>query len=79
MNLTARFTKKDLLSLTEISVLASNASANSYHPSGSNTDGPASWAFDDNEQDGGIQTGLEIILTRIIRDRQVKAILFIFR
>ena len=49
MNLTARFTKKDLLSLTEISVLASNASANSYHPSGSNTDGPASWAFDDND------------------------------
>lgn len=49
MNLTARFTKKDLLPLTEISVLASNASANSYHPSGSNTDGPASWAFDDND------------------------------
>lgn len=35
--------------MTEISVLASNASANSYHPSGSNTDGPASWAFDDND------------------------------
>lgn len=48
MNLTARFTEKEK-DLKEIPVLASNASANSYYNTNATTkDGPASWAFDNN-------------------------------
>lgn len=53
MNLTAKFTQKDLAN-TSIDVLAANASANSYYNTNATTgDGPASRAFDGNDGANG--------------------------